>query len=97
MEITREKVMKAVNDMTREEATEFMQMVVDYLEAQAKLPSEKQKYFESDIANEVYDKLFENEGHADLDFCWGFPNAEVDTANARIYLNDEFVIKIERV
>jgi len=53
--------------------------------------------YESDLMNEIYDKLFENEGHTDLDFCWGFPNAEVDKTNARIYLNDEFVIKIERL
>jgi hypothetical protein len=54
------------------------------------------KKYESNIADEVYDKLFDNTKYQDLDFRDTFPDAEVDYGNARIYLGD-FVIKIERV
>jgi hypothetical protein len=44
--------------------------------------------FESDIANDVYDILFEND-HNVIDFAEVFPGSEVDVANARITLKTE--------
>ena len=55
------------------------------------------RYFESDLADHVYDVLFKNIDEATLDFCLAFPEAEVNREFAYIRLNDEFVIKIERV
>ena len=55
------------------------------------------KYKESDIAGEVFDALFKNTNLQQLDFLRDFPSAELDCAFARIQLNDEFVIKVERI
>ena len=53
------------------------------------------EYFEGDIADSVYDMLFSNT--CDIDFLAEFPDAEVNREFAYIKLNDEFVIKIERL
>lgn len=53
------------------------------------------KHFEGDIADGVYDMLFSNS--CDIDFLTEFPDAEVNREFAYIKLNDEFVIKIERI
>ena len=42
------------------------------------------KHFEGDIADQVYDKLFENGGFTDLDFCLAFPDAEASREFADI-------------
>lgn len=55
------------------------------------------RHFEGDIADEVYDKLFDNTKYQELDFREAFPDAEVNREFAYIKLNDEFVIKIERI
>ena len=55
------------------------------------------RYFESDIANEVYDKLFNNTDRQTYDFIALFPDAEINNEFAYIKLNDEIVIKIERI
>ena len=56
-----------------------------------------QNYYESDLADEVYDKLFDNTKNQTISWCGAFPDASVDNDQARIYLNDKFVIKIERI
>lgn len=55
------------------------------------------QYYESDLASEVYDCLFGNTNTQTITWDMDFPNAEVDHDQARIYLNDKFVIKIERI
>ena len=55
------------------------------------------RYFESDIANEVYDKIFNNTDRQTYDFIALFPDAEINNEFAYIKLNDEIVIKIERI
>ena len=55
------------------------------------------KYFESDIAEEVFDALFKNTNLQQLDFVKHFPYAEINREFSYIKLNDEFVIKIERI
>ena len=55
------------------------------------------RYFESEIANDVYDHIFRNDCNNCLDFVREFPNAEVNNEFAYIKLNDELVIKIERI
>ena len=54
-----------------------------------------ERYYESDIADAVYDTLFSNS--CDIDFLTQFPDAEVNREFAYINLNDEFFIKIERI
>lgn len=56
-----------------------------------------ERYFESTIANEVYDVLFRNFIAYPIDFVKHFPDAEVNNEFAYIKLNDELVIKIERI
>jgi hypothetical protein len=48
-----------------------------------------------DVADAVYDALFSNS--CDIDFIAEFQEAEVNREFAYIKLNDEFIIKIERV
>lgn len=55
------------------------------------------RYYESDLADEVYDKLLDNTKYQTLNFRDAFPDAEVNREFAYIKLNDEFVIKIERI
>lgn len=55
------------------------------------------KYFESDIAEEVFDALFKNTNLQQLDFVRAFQYAELNREFAYIKLNDEFVIKVERI
>lgn len=57
----------------------------------------KMKYFESDIADDIYDYLFRNDINNCIDFVREFPDAEVNREFAYIKLNDEIVIKIERL
>lgn len=57
----------------------------------------KQQYFEGDIADDVYDHLFRNDCNNAIDFVREFPEAEVNREFAYIKLNDDFVIKIERL
>jgi hypothetical protein len=52
---------------------------------------------ESDIADEVYDLLFENTKNQTLNFVETFPDANVNRDFAQIVLNHKFVIKIERI
>lgn len=52
-------------------------------------------YFESDIIDDVYDVLFRNDTNAD--FVFEYPDAEVNRDFAYIKLNEDFVIKIERI
>lgn len=54
-------------------------------------------YKEGDIADEVFDLLFKNLSFQHLDFIAEFPDAEVNREFAYIKLNEELVIKIERV
>jgi hypothetical protein len=54
-------------------------------------------YKQSDLADEVYDKLFNNKYNQTIDFCTMFEDAEVNREFAYIKLNDEYVIKIERI
>lgn len=56
-----------------------------------------QRYFESTIAGDVYDYLFRNDINNCTDFVREFPDAEVNHEFACIKLNDELVIKIERI
>jgi len=56
--------------------------------------------YESDMADDVYDYLFENKTH--VSFIEEFPNSWVDNAHACVYLGLEqnkpvFKIKIERI
>lgn len=58
--------------------------------------------FDSDIANEVYDYLMENDFNIGTNFVDEFPSSWVDCVNACIYLATEenkplFKIKIEKV
>ncbi len=53
--------------------------------------------YESDLADDVYDILFKNTDNYTLNFVDAFPDAEVNREFAYIKLNDEFVIKIERI
>ena len=85
--------MEAVAKMSPVEACEFLKAVTDYLQAQKRIYAER--YYESDIADGVYDMLFSN--NCDIDFIREFPDAEVNYEFAYIKLNDEFVIKIERI
>lgn len=55
------------------------------------------RYFESTIANDVYDYLFRNDINNCIDFVREFPDAEVNNEFAYIKLNDDLVIKIERI
>ena len=55
------------------------------------------KHYEGDIADEVYDVLFKNTENVTIDFLTEFPDAEVNREFSNIKLNDEFVIKIERI
>ncbi len=55
------------------------------------------KYNAADLADEVYDKLFNNTDNQTMDFCFEFVDAEVNRDFAYIKLNDEFIIKIERI
>ena len=55
------------------------------------------KHYEGDIADDVYDVLFKNTENVTIDFLTEFPDAEVNREFAYIKLNDEFVIKIERI
>ena len=55
------------------------------------------RYYESTIAEEVYDKLFDNTEKMTVVWDMVFPDAEVNREFAYIKLNDEFVIKIERI
>ena len=55
------------------------------------------EHFEGDIADDVYDILFQNTQFETMDFCEAFPDAEVNREFAYIKLNDEYVIKIERI
>ena len=50
-----------------------------------------------DIADEVFDLLFENTNNQTLNFLKNFPYAEVNREFSFIKLNDEFVIRIEKV
>jgi hypothetical protein len=56
---------------------------------------------ESGLMDDIYDYLFENEANIGLRFLDEFPDAFVDSANARIYLQGgeigDYVLKIERV
>jgi hypothetical protein len=56
-----------------------------------------QRYFESTIADDVFDTLFCNHRNYQIDFVAHFPDAEVNHEFAYIKLNDELVIKIERI
>lgn len=55
---------------------------------------------ESGLIDDIYDYLFENDGHIGVNFKTEFPESYVDTANARIHLKGKelgnFIIKIER-
>ena len=58
--------------------------------------------FESDISAYIYDELFKNTAHENLDFIKEYPLSYADLNNSSIYLlnNDGeqvFKIKIERV
>ena len=55
---------------------------------------------ESGLIDDIYDYLFENDGHIGVNFKDEVPESYVDTANARIYLQGgdlgKFIVKIER-
>ena len=55
------------------------------------------KYFESNLADEVYQKLFGNKFHQNIVWDMAFPEAELNHEFAYIKLNNEYVIKIEKV
>ena len=57
----------------------------------------KPRYYESDIADEIFDALFLNITLQQLDFVRDFPHAELNREFAHINLNNEFVIKVERI
>ena len=50
-----------------------------------------------ELADEVFDLLFENTNNQTINFLKQFPYAEVNRGFSYIKLNDEFVIKIERI
>lgn len=55
------------------------------------------RYKDCDIAEAVFDALFKYTNLQQLDFVRDFPYAELNFDFARIQLNDEFVIKVERI
>jgi hypothetical protein len=50
-----------------------------------------------ELADDVYDVLFKNIQHELIEFSEAFPDAEVNRELGYIKLNDEYVIKIEKI
>lgn len=55
------------------------------------------KYYESDLIDFIYDKLFENTKNENIDFCNTFPDASVMREFAHIVLNNEYVITVSKI